>query len=184
MGRTIVAGLTSFVVVGVAVHLALLYGAPYWATDHQISAALKRGARKNVLQHGKVPRAGTTSVPLANPDMLASRAFLDLGKGPMVIEGERPVSCSYWSTSVFAHNTDTVLVKSDRDLPNRHISIGLRLANQSLGEPVDAEAVLPSKTGVVLIRCFMRDRTNADYVAKLTQEIHGLSLRPAKNARA
>ena len=145
---------------GAAVHFALLWLSPAWATDHQIAEGLKRGARMNVLTYGKPPRAGTTSVPLANPDVLSTRAYLDLSKGPFVIEGLRPESCAYWSASVFAENTDAVLVSSDQQSPDRKISLALRMTSQTVNEPVLSQAVLPSKTAVVLLRCIMRDRVD------------------------
>lgn len=180
MRRGVAAGLAAFVVVGGATHALLLWRSPVWATDYQIDEGMKRGGAWNRLLYGKPPRAGTTSVGLASPDSLGSRAYLDLSKGPLVLEGLRPENCAYWSASVFAHNTDTVLVRSDRDLPQRRITIALRTVDQNVGEPVDDTAVLPSPKGVLLLRCFMRDRTDEAYVAKLSGEIRGLTLRPAQ----
>jgi len=170
--------------VGAAVHGFLLWRSPMWATDYQIEQGLKKGGSWNTLIYGKPPRANTTKVGLASPDTLGSRAYLDLSKGPLVLEGLRPENCTYWSASVFAHNTDTVLVRSDRDLPQRKITVALRTADQKVGEAVDATAVLPSAKGVLLLRCFMRDRTDKAYVAGLSQEIRGLSLRPAREAHS
>lgn len=183
MRSGLLAGAIAFVVAGLAVHGVLLWRSPAWATDYQIEEGLKRGGSWNALIYGKPPRAGTTKVGLASPDTLGTRAYLDLAKGPLVLEGLRPQNCAYWSASVFAHNTDTVLVRSDRDLPQARIKVALRTAGQALAEPVDATAVLPSPKGVLLIRCFMRDRTDAAYVAGLSQEIRGLTLRPAEAAQ-
>jgi uncharacterized membrane protein len=122
-------------------------------------------------------------VPLANPDTLGSRAYLDLSDGPFVVKGRRPESCTYWSASVFAHDTDTVTVLTDLDTPDRDVSLGIRTPNQRFVQPVGAEAVLPSEKGVLLLRCFMRDRTDAAYLAQLDQERRGLKLLPAKWSR-
>lgn len=178
--RVLSAGLIAFLLAAGATHAVLLSGAPYWATDYQLRQGLKKGGAWNRLIYGKPPRAGTTTVGLASPDTLGSRAYLDLSKGPLILTGERPVSCAYWSASVFAHNTDAVLVKSDRDLPGRDISIVLRTADQDapVAGPVQASAVLPSPKGMLLLRCFMRDRTNKPYVEQLSREIRGLTLRP------
>jgi uncharacterized membrane protein len=178
--RASLIGVIAFAAAAAATHAVLLFGSPTWATDYQIEQGLKRGGSWNTLIYGKPPRAGTTTVGLASPDTLGARAYLDLSKGPLVLEGLRPVSCAYWSVSVFAHDTDTVLVRSDRELAERRIAIALRTEDQTVAEPVQATAVLPSPKGVLLIRCFMKDRTDKAYVAGLSQEIRGLTMRPAK----
>jgi uncharacterized membrane protein len=173
------AAIVIFAVFAVATHLVLLWITPSWETDRQVAAGLRRAGGLNILIHAPRARAGATSVPLANPDTLSSRAYLDLSKGPLVLTGVRPDSCSYWSASVFAHNTDAVLVRSDRDSPDRIIALGLRTAAQRFTEPVRDQAVLPSPKGVLLIRCFMRDRMDKAYLAKLDAERRQLTLRPA-----
>ena len=178
--RASLIGVTAFAAAAAATHAALLFGSPIWATDYQIEQGVKRGGSWNRLMYGKPPRAGTTTVGLASPDTLGTRAYLDLSKGPLMLEGLRPESCAYWSVSVFAHDTDAVLVLSDRDLPGRRVAIALRTQDQTVAEPGQATAVLPSPKGVLLIRCFMKDRTDKAYVAGLSQEIRGLTMRPAK----
>lgn len=178
--RAAAVGLSAFVVSAVLTHVVLLVGSPVWATDYQISQGLKTGGAWNRLIYGKPPRAGTTKVGLANPDTLGTRAYLDLSEGPLILEGRRPTSCAYWSVSVFAHNTDTVLIRSDRELADPHIAIALRTRDQVLAEPVQASAVLPSAKGVLLIRCFMKNRSDAPYIAGLSSEIRGVTMRPAR----
>ncbi len=182
--HSVIVGGVAFVVMAIVVHLGVLFLSPDWSTDHQIAEGLRRGGRMNALIYAKPPRAGATSVPLANPDTLSTRAYLDLRKGPLIVEGVRPHSCTYWSASVFARNTDTVLIRSDRDSPDGRISIGLGTAQQHVAEPVKDEAILPSTEGVVLLRCFIRDRTDKAYVTALEAESRGLVMRPAKEARS
>ncbi|MBX3482969.1 DUF1254 domain-containing protein [Phenylobacterium sp.] len=180
--RASLIGVIAFVAAGAATHAVLLFGSPTWATDYQIEQGIKRGGGWNGLIYGKPPRAGTTTVGLANPDTLGTRAYLDLSKGPLIVEGVRPESCAYWSLSVFAHDTDTVLVMSDRELPSGRLAVALRTADQAVAEPVQASAVLPSPKGVLLIRCFMKTRTDAAYVAGLAKEVRAVTMRPAKVA--
>jgi uncharacterized membrane protein len=169
--------LGAFLGAAVIVHGALLWGAPRWATDHQIREGLRRGGSWNTLLHGQPPTAGSTSVPLANADTLGSRAYLDLRGGPLILEGVRPESCTYWSATVFAHDTDTVTMLTDGDTPDRQVSLGIRLAGQRLAEAVATEAVLPSARGVLLVRCFMRDRADQEYLQQLDRERRQLQLR-------
>jgi uncharacterized membrane protein len=162
-----------------------LLSIPYRETDKQIAAGLKMGCEMNVLNHARPPRAGGTAAPLANADTLSSRAYLDLSQGPMALQGLRTDLCAYWSASVFAPNTDTVFVLTDRETPERRISIGMRLKGQSYGATTENlvrhDVILPSATAVLLIRCFMSDRTNTQYISDLTGQQKALTLRPARS---
>jgi|GEM_PF-2453853 len=171
--------LATAVLFGVATHLVFLFGSPYWATDKQIDNWLSRGMAWNTLTFSPIPKAGSTTVPLANPDAFSSRAIIDLKKGPQVLEGPFPPSCTYWSASVFAHNTDTALIMSDRDFPTGLVKIGIARSKADIGENIDAIAVLDSDKAVLLLRCFMRDRTDKAYMATLTEERSKMRVRPA-----
>ena len=180
---TAAAFLSALIVSAASTHAYTLFSIPYQETDKQIAAGLKMGREINALNHSPPPRAGGTAVPLANADTLSSRAYLNLSKGPMVLEGLRPDLCTYWSASIFAHDTDMVFVLTDSETPDRRISIGMRLEGQSYGtsveDNVDNDVVLPSATAVLLIRCFMSDRTNTKYIADLTGQQKALTMRPA-----
>jgi uncharacterized membrane protein len=182
-----VAFLAALLVSAAFTHVDTLLSIPYRETDEQIAAGLKMGREMNVLNHYPPPRAGGTAAPLANADTLSSRAYLDLSLGPMALQGLRPDLFTYWSASVFAHNTDTVFVLTDRETPERRISIGMRLKGQSCGatteNPVGHDAILPSATAVLLIHCFMSDRTNTQYISDLTGQQKALTLRPASVRR-
>lgn len=171
------------VVAGLGTHFALLYGIPVWATDYQFAAAIKRGAKWNTLRHNPVPKAGSTSVPLANPDSFTSSAGIDLSKGSLVLAGPVPKSCAYWSVSVFAHNTDTALIMSDRNFPSGTFRIGIAREKTDIPQPVDAIALLPSDKAFLLLRCFMRDANDAAYMVTLESERRKITLQPANPAR-
>jgi uncharacterized membrane protein len=177
--RAAVFGLIVAFFVGAATHAILLFGSPYWATDKQVKDWLSRGRTFNTLTFLPVPKVGVTTVPLANPDAFSSRAFIDLTKGPQILEGPIPPSCTYWSVSIFAHNTNTVLVKSDRDFPSGLVSIGVARRGENLMEKTNAIALLDSNLAVMILRCFMRDRNDAAYMAALDKERRKLVLRPA-----
>lgn len=171
--------LLTVVITALVSHVALLQMIPFLQTDKQIEAGIRRGFSINELAQPPAPRAGSTSVPLANPDTLGSRAYLDLASGPLVLSGIRPEGCAYWSVSIFAHNTDTLLVKSDREIPAGPFAIGIRRGEQTITEPVDLETVMPSDRGVLLIRCFMRQREDVAYLASLDAERRTFVLRRA-----
>lgn len=171
----------SALVCGFAAHLACVALSPVMATDYQIREGLKRGGAWNELIFNPPPRAGRTKVPLANADTLGTRAYLDLAEGPLLLEGPVPTGCAYWSVSVFAHNTDTVLIASDREFPSGRFKIAIRTARQA-GPAADRTALLPSSKGVLLLRCFMRDREDGAYLKALDIERRRVSLTPIAKA--
>lgn len=173
----------SAAVCGLAVHLACLFLSPALATDYQIREGLKRGGGWNQLIFNAPPRAGRTKVPLANADTLGTRAYLNLAEGPLMLEGPVPKSCVYWSASVFAHNTDTALIASDRDFPSGRFRIAIHTKGQN-APPADKSAVLPSRKGVLLLRCFMRDREDQAYLKTLDAERRRITLTLVKRAAA
>lgn len=180
MWRPLVLTLGIAVVSAVMVHAALLWGVPNWATDRQLNALAARGANWNSMIHVGVPRAGQTPIPLANPDGFNSRVLIDLAKGPLLVEGPVPKSCVYWSASVFQRNTDVVLIVSERDFPDGHARIGLVREDGRITEPVDHLAKMGSDTGILLLRCFMRDSGDPEHLAQLDAERRLISVRPAR----
>lgn len=163
-------------VCAVASHWALLVMTPQLATDRQISEGLKRGGEINGLWHNPVATAGSTSVPLANPDSLTSRSYLDLSKGPLVLRGPKPKSCVYWSASIFAHNTDAIYVRSDKDFPGDEITVVIGREDAPIPAGSGDIVKSPSDRAVLLLRCFMRDRTDPAHLAVIDSERRALRL--------
>ncbi|MFO0001655.1 MAG: hypothetical protein ACK559_11020, partial [bacterium] len=62
----------------------------------------------------------------------------------MVYETTVPADAVYWSVSLFAHNTDTYFVASDRDLKPGPFRLLIRQASQSSKAPFDREAISPT----------------------------------------
>ena len=168
-------------VAAVVTHIALLYGSPYWETDKHIKIWQEtRGMTWNKLDFIPAPTAGSTAIPLANPDTFSTRAIFDVSNGPFVMEGPLPTLCTYWSASFFAHNTDAVLIMSDRDFPDGKVSIAIARSKADVSERTTGVAELGSDKGVMLMRCFMSDRTNPEYLKSLDAERRKMVLRPAK----
>ncbi len=180
----------------IAARLALLAGSavagwvimldriPVLATDMLFEAMTAAGARTNRLGPAVVRSARANKVPMANADILARSAMLDLSAGPLRFTGTPPGDkAAYWSVSVFAHNTDTLFVLNDRQVPpGRPVVVQLRLAHQPQPEAGVWDVVLPSPRGFLLVRPTMKDREDAAGVAALQAALadHRLEAWPSR----
>jgi len=164
----------------VVAHVTLLWGVPNWATDRHLNELAARGSKWNSMIYLDVPKAGQTPIPLANPDGFNSRILIDLAKGPLLVEGSVPKSCVYWSVSVFQRNTDVVLIASERDFPDGHARIGIARKGSVITEAVDFLAEMDSNTGILMIRCFMRDSGDPRHLTQLDTERRLMTARPAR----
>lgn len=146
-----------------------LQAIPYVATDIMWHGFQKAGARYNRLSPATVRTARTAKVVADNPDTLTRSSIINLKDGPVLFEAEVPGGDSYWSVSLFAHNTDTYFVANDR----RTGSGPYRLLIKAKGQPtppgldVDDVAISPSTKSFLIIRAIMRDRNDRPAVEAL-----------------
>ena len=100
---------------------------------------------------------------------------LFVGDGPLLLDVELPTKSAYWSVSLFAHNTDTFYVGNDQTIetaqPGR-FRLAIKLAGQNVPDGIaDAIAISPSRTGFLIIRATMPDRTDPVAVKELQDEV-------------
>jgi uncharacterized membrane protein len=148
---------------------------PYLMTNAVFERMEAAGARSNVLGEAVMRYAKGNIVPMANADILARSAMLDLSDGPLQFTATPPLGLiDYWSVSVFAHNTDTLFVINDTQVPEgEEITVRLRLAVQPAPGPGVHDVVLPSPRGFLLVRPTMPDRENPAAVAALADALAG-----------
>lgn len=146
---------------------------PYLMTDTLFERMEASGARPNVLGKAVMRYAKGNIVPMANADILARSAILDLSNGPLEFTATPPRGLvDYWSVSVFAHNTDTLFVLNDTQVPEGEgVTVRLRLAGQPAAGPDVHDVVLPSARGFLLVRPTMPDRENPEAVAALADAL-------------
>jgi len=146
---------------------------PYLMTDAVFARMEAAGARPNVLGKAVMRYAKGNIVPMANADILARSAILDLSEGPLQFTATPPRELvDYWSVSVFAHNTDTLFVRNDSQVPEgKTITVRLRLAHHARPGPGVHDVVLPSPRGFLLVRPTMPDRENPAAVAALADAL-------------
>lgn len=154
---------------------------PYIATDQLFAQFRDLGREANVLTEPRLRFAERNLVPMDNADTLTRGAMIDLSQGPLVFTATIPeLRFEYWSVSVFAHNTDTVLIHSDRDLPQRSIRLLIRTPDQPAVGVYDAEAVLPSEAGYLIVRAIARDRNDPLIVDSMVEALGEHSLTRAQ----
>ena len=164
----IIAGLLSGWLVGI-------WATPYLATDAMFSRFVSNGAKSNTLSKAPLRTAKTAKVVADNADTLTRSSMLDLGDGPLLLDVELPTKSAYWSVSLFAHNTDTFYVGNDQTIetaqPGR-FRLAIKLADQNVPDGIaDAIAISPSRTGFLIIRATMPDRTDPVAVKELQDEV-------------
>jgi uncharacterized membrane protein len=157
-----------------------LWQIPYRMTDMLFARMEQAGARPNVLGKPVMRHAKGNIVPMANADTLVRSAMLDLSDGPLRFTATPPRGLvDYWSVSVFAHNTDTLFVLNDTQVPEgERVTIQLRLADQPAPDPGVRDVVLPSARGFLLVRPTMPDRENPAAVAALAAALAEHRLEP------
>ncbi len=122
----------------------------------------------NVFADRPLADADSRTIVRPSPDLMYSICVVDVSAGPVRIRA--PASAPYSSVSVFAANSDNVLVMNDRALaPGADFEIWVGKPRQNV--PVSApSAILRSERGVVLIRRVVTDAEQAKTLDTLRRE--------------
>lgn len=181
--RSVWAPLLTAVALAGAAHAAVLFAAPYVATDLVINRIDRaRGLVPNRLAVAPPVAPPRDAVPMGNPDTLVASSWLDLREGPLVFHAPLPRNAEYWSISIFAHDSDADFVLSDRDLggaPEARVVI-YGPSHQDVLAPPEGAAVarVSTQRAFLLVRAIMPDRNDAAQVQALTAELEQARLEP------
>lgn len=163
-------------------HGVVIWAAPYVATDRVIGRIQKtRDLLPNTLSVNPPASAARNAVPMGNPDTMVASAWLDLAAGPLVFDAPLPQDGRYWSLSLFAHDSDTDFIVSDRDLVGES---GVRVIIVGPGDPapsaVDGTLVARSSTrrAFLLVRAIMNDRNDPVERARVSALLSQSRLEP------
>lgn len=141
-------------VAAVIAHLASLAYVPHWIMSRAMDALAAAGP-PNAFRHPPPADASSRTIVRPSPDLLYSICLLDLREGPVRVRADP--SPPYTSVSVFAPNSDNVLVLSDRDLA-AGARFDLWVARSGQKTPVSAPvAALDGDRGIVLVRRVVTD---------------------------
>lgn len=161
-------------------HVALLFGAPFVAADFSFARMLERGGAVNHVVAFDRVRAGDENVPLTNADTRGARAVIDLSAGPLTLDALVPEGAAYWSLTVFAHNTDTITVVSDQDLPPGPVRFLLLGPGHQPGAAEGRTLIrVPTRRAYLLVRSFQNDPDDADEAARAMATLRAVRLAPA-----
>lgn len=164
---------------GVAGYAGALTLIPYAATEKLLDQFRASGRADNTLTRPNVRNARRNLVVRDNADTVTQAATIDLANGPVLYETNVPADAVYWSVSLFAHNTDTYFVASDRDLKPGPFRLLIRRPNQAASTPADREAVSPTRFSYMIIRYTMPDRNDAASVEAIKARQAASRLSPA-----
>jgi len=164
--------------------LAGIVATPHLVTDTMFERFMSNGAELNTLSRAPLRTAKTAKVVADNADTLTRSAIIDLSEGPLLLDVDLPTTAAYWSVSLFAHNTDTFYVANDQTItssePGR-FRLAIRREDQSVPDDVsDAVATSPSRYSFLIIRATMPDRSHADAVTFLQQEVMQSRVEPLR----
>jgi hypothetical protein len=176
--------LVYIIVLAAIVHVAVVFAAPYAATDRVIAgiATTRLGLTPNALGQPRITSAPRDVVPMSNTDTVTTSSWLDLRQGPLVFEADVPTHAVYWSISIFAHDSDTDFVLSDREL-GEHGHARVLILGPGQEAPAGYEdarvARISTQRAFLLVRSIMRDRNDPADVEALTSEVGQATLQPA-----
>lgn len=176
--------LAYIIVLAAIVHAVAVFAAPYVATDRVIAgiAQTRLGFRPNALGPPHMTNAPRDIVPMSNTDTVTTSSWLDLRQGPLVFGSSVPAHAVYWSISIYAHDSDTDFVLSDREL-GEHRRARVLILGPGQEAPVGYEdarvARISTGRAFLLVRSIMRDRNDPAEVTALFSEVSQATLQPA-----
>lgn len=131
----------------------------------QIEARLAQaGGGVNTCFHRRDPTPTIGRIQRPNPDILPTTMAYDVSENAVRLSGVT-TSPTYWSLSIFQHNSDNIFVLNDRDLPSSRFDVVIVREGRV---PVEAAGAIvinsPTDTGVVLVRRFLPDDQELDAI--------------------
>jgi uncharacterized membrane protein len=128
---------------------------------------------------------GPGGVVMASPDMVNMLGVYDASRGPVRIRCKVPDWDTYWSISFFAWNTDNFYVLNDRAAKSKD----LELIVTAPGAPYsrqgnEQEIASPTARGVVLVRTVVKNRDDAEEVARAKQLMSQITIALCSQANA
>lgn len=165
------AGLT--VALAIVLHFVIVWQIPSFVTGRAVGGILarKKTTEYNKLFHNDLSYAGTDLVVMSNADMRSSIGFYDVSEKPLKVHCVVPNSENYWSISLYAWNTDNFYVRNDRNAPAREFDLVLVKPNSKYQKQAGEEViVVPTTSGVILMRFIVSNRSNAEELAFVAGE--------------
>lgn len=147
------------------VHISVVMFAPMLDIGKRM-AQFEAVAGLNALR--KLPAADSEEFLVVEPSPDVSYAFcrFDLSSGPVRISA--PIPETYWSASIYANTGENVYTINDAQTGLRKLEL---LIVESAGEDDEREDAIvyesPSKTGLVIIRGFVPDRSQKAMIDRM-----------------
>ncbi len=134
-------------VIGVVVHLAIVFATPRVLMHVAMSRISAPG--ENAWHLAERVTAASRQIVRPSPDFAYSACVFDLREGPVMITAT-PWD-AYWSLSLYGANSDNFFVIDDREA---HYGAEITLVKHGAAQPEGASMIVesPSERGIALIR--------------------------------
>lgn len=123
--------------------------------------------------------AGPTGVVMASPDMVNLFGTFDATSEPVRIRCRVPDWDTYWSISLFAWNTDNFFVLNDLGAESRDLELMITAPGAAYQKQGNEKVIAaPTPRGVVLVRAVIKDRDDAEEIARVQQVLKQTTIAP------
>ena len=168
--------------VGVAAFYATLIWIPLDEMSKVEARIAKAAGGANIMRYGTRPDANFRAVVRPSPDQLYSASSYDLSSCPVWFSGVIPDT--YWSLSVFAHNSDNFFVVNDSEVETPMYEFVMVEKGQPGPEGYSDAQIIesPSTTGVALVRMFIDREENLEELERVRRLGKCGSLEPGQHS--
>lgn len=148
--------------VGLASFHITLYYIPLVEMSKVEAQIAKAAGGKNLVRYGTRPDSSFRAVVRPSPDQLYSACSYDLSDGPVRFSGVIPDT--YWSLSIFAHNSDNFFVVNDSEIATETYEFVMIPQGQARPPGYADTQIIesPSETGIALVRMFIDREDNLE----------------------
>lgn len=173
--------LLTVLIAAAAMHFLAVWAFPRALMTYFQRSLMATGA-VNAPQYAPPTTHLSRQVVMPSPDLLYGICPYDLAGGPLLVTVEPPTEASrpegYWSTAVYAANSDNIFVQNDQS--------GVRgfLLYDAAAAPVPGlqipQLASPSRTGLVLFRALVLEESDLPRADAIRR---GFSCRPYEGAK-
>jgi|SoiMethySBSTD1v2_1073268.scaffolds.fasta_scaffold313759_2 uncharacterized membrane protein len=158
--------------VAAALHFAAIWYIPRLVVRLVARNARKAGTAINTFGYGGVRSApvSRTLIPAINPDLAIAFGVYDVSQGPVRVRCHTPPSDTYWSVSLYASNTDNILLINDKAAKAPSFDLVIVGRKSKYRQQGNEEVVIsPTRRGVAIVRILVEDREDEEALGTIDQ---------------
>jgi uncharacterized membrane protein len=155
---------------------AVIHVAAIWYIPTLFVWLLARKTRRDGTPVNAFGYGGVHSAPIGrniatiNPDLAIALGVYDVSKGPVRVTCHTPPVDTYWSVSLYASNTDNILLINDKAAKAPSFDLVIVDGKSKYQKMGDEEVVIsPTPKGVAIVRVLVKDREDEAALALIDQ---------------